>query len=112
MRRHLCRKAPARLVPVSRFRPSSLRWTISGSLGLPEAERIKSEVFKRNLASISKESNRGVRKGPVPNSKLAADLQKKLDIEYHREAAAKYDRDVTDYFHFFHVHSLHPWICS
>lgn len=40
----------------------------------------------------------------------AAELQKKLDIEYHREAAAKYDAGVTSYFHFFHVHSLEPWV--
>jgi len=42
--------------------------------------------------------------------KLDAGLQKKLDIEYHREAAKVYDRDVTSYFHFYHVYSLHPWI--
>jgi ubiquinone/menaquinone biosynthesis C-methylase UbiE len=41
---------------------------------------------------------------------IDATLIKKLDIEYHREAAVIYDRDVTNYFHFYHVHSLHPWI--
>ena len=34
---------------------------------------------------------------------------KQLDIEYHRLAAAKYDQHVTRNFHFYHVHSLHPW---
>lgn len=43
-------------------------------------------------------------------SSLDADAQKALDIEYHREAAASYDATVTRNFHFFHVHSLHPWI--
>ena len=47
---------------------------------------------------------------PVTDAKADAELQKKLDIEYHREAAVKYDRDITSYFHFYHVHSLHPWI--
>jgi len=46
----------------------------------------------------------------VSDEKADADLQKKLDIEYHRNAAAKYDRDITSYFHFYHVYSLHPWI--
>ena len=41
---------------------------------------------------------------------LNADTQKELDIEYHRAAAASYDAVVTRNFHFFHVHSLHPWI--
>ncbi len=39
-----------------------------------------------------------------------AATQKALDIAYHREAAATYDAVVTRNFHFFHVHSLHPWI--
>lgn len=41
---------------------------------------------------------------------LDADAQKTLDIEYHRQAAASYDATVTRNFHFFHVHSLHPWV--
>ncbi len=41
---------------------------------------------------------------------LNADAQKALDIEYHRKAAFSYDATVTRNFHFFHVHSLHPWI--
>ena len=41
---------------------------------------------------------------------LDADTQKVLDIEYHRQAAASYDATVTRNFHFFHVHSLYPWI--
>jgi ubiquinone/menaquinone biosynthesis C-methylase UbiE len=40
---------------------------------------------------------------------LDAQTQKALDVEYHRAAAATYDATVTRYFHFFHVHSLHPW---
>jgi len=40
---------------------------------------------------------------------MDAETQKALDVEYHREAAATYDATVTRYFHFFHVHSLHPW---
>ena len=39
-----------------------------------------------------------------------AATQKSLDVAYHREAAATYDAVVTRNFHFFHVHSLHPWI--
>ena len=39
-----------------------------------------------------------------------AATQKSLDIAYHREAAVTYDAVVTRNFHFFHVHSLHPWI--
>ncbi len=39
-----------------------------------------------------------------------AETQKALDIAYHREAAADYDAVVTHNFHFFHVHSLYPWI--
>jgi ubiquinone/menaquinone biosynthesis C-methylase UbiE len=39
-----------------------------------------------------------------------AEAQKRLDIEYHRHAAATYDDVVTRRFHFFHVHSLHAWI--
>jgi ubiquinone/menaquinone biosynthesis C-methylase UbiE len=35
---------------------------------------------------------------------------KAQDIEYHRRAAAQYDAQVTRHFHFFHIHSLHPWI--
>lgn len=38
-----------------------------------------------------------------------SETQKTLDIAYHREAAAKYDAVVTNHFHYFHVHSLHPW---
>ena len=45
-----------------------------------------------------------------PATVLDAGTQKALDIEYHREAAASYDATVTRNFHFFHVHSLHPWI--
>ncbi len=41
---------------------------------------------------------------------LNAEEQKRLDIEYHKSAAAKYDADVTSYFHFYHVYSLHPWV--
>lgn len=41
---------------------------------------------------------------------LDTSAQKALDIEYHREAAASYDAVVTRNFHFFHLHSLHPWI--
>ena len=41
---------------------------------------------------------------------LDSDTQKALDIEYHRQAAASYDATVTRNFHFFHVHSLHPWV--
>ncbi|MBE7157828.1 MAG: class I SAM-dependent methyltransferase [Rhodospirillales bacterium] len=41
---------------------------------------------------------------------LNAETQKALDVAYHREAAATYDAVVTRNFHFFHVHSLHPWI--
>src|SRR5712692_2730510 len=37
-------------------------------------------------------------------------LQKRLDIEYHRHAAASYDATVTRYYRFYHAHSLYPWI--
>jgi ubiquinone/menaquinone biosynthesis C-methylase UbiE len=40
---------------------------------------------------------------------LDSTTQKALDVEYHRHAAATYDATVTRFFHFFHVHSLHPW---
>ena len=39
-------------------------------------------------------------------------IHKQQDIEYHRAAATKYDEQVTKNFHFYHVHSLHPWARS
>lgn len=39
-------------------------------------------------------------------------IHKQLDVEYHRAAAAKYDEQVTKHFHFYHAHSLYPWIRS
>jgi ubiquinone/menaquinone biosynthesis C-methylase UbiE len=44
--------------------------------------------------------------GPVADSQT----QKALDIEYHRKAAASYDRAVTRHFRFYHKYSLHPWV--
>lgn len=41
---------------------------------------------------------------------LNAEEQKRRDIEYHKSAAAKYDADVTSYFDFYHIYSLHPWV--
>ena len=48
--------------------------------------------------------------GQTSAAPLDASTQKALDIEYHRQAAASYDATVTRNFHFFHIHSLHPWI--
>ncbi len=39
-----------------------------------------------------------------------SESQKALDIEYHRKAAASYDRAVTRHFGFYHKYSLHPWV--
>jgi ubiquinone/menaquinone biosynthesis C-methylase UbiE len=36
-------------------------------------------------------------------------LQKALDIEYHRVAAAEYDESVTRHFHFYHRYWLNGW---
>jgi ubiquinone/menaquinone biosynthesis C-methylase UbiE len=49
-------------------------------------------------------------RGNAVREKLDANLQKELDVEYHRVAAAKYDAAVTQYYQFYHVHWLHPWI--
>lgn len=37
-------------------------------------------------------------------------LQKALDIEYHRVAAAEYDESVTRHFHFYHRYWLNGWV--
>jgi ubiquinone/menaquinone biosynthesis C-methylase UbiE len=45
-----------------------------------------------------------------PHAAHDAETQKALDIEYHRHAAASYDRAVTRHFRFYHQYSLHPWV--
>lgn len=47
---------------------------------------------------------------PSPNAADASAVQKALDVEYHRKAAASYDRAVTRHFRFYHHYSLEPWV--